>query len=1041
MSVRVPHSHLIRHHAEKSRFVRIGAASGRSACGAFLLAVLALSLVPVHVAAQSDARLAAVVFGSFGTADAADTARNELEARLREPLDVHKVLSNGVERFRVTTRLDRNATNQRARMASWADLGIDGLWLIYANPAPAVATSKASPGLDTTSVPTPLSLRARAEQTLANLDALTREPVSSTATAATTAASQQVPAPTIPAQAVKAPVPTPAMRTFGMLPGHTRTPGASDRSAVEKDEDSPNEAPAPDTLILTPAAPTGVDATSAPIVLPRVDDVEIKVDGRLDEAVWSRVPGYDNMSVLDPDTLAKPVHKTDVLFVYTNKGLYVGVKAEQPADKLVMRLSSRDGSINRDGVSLTLDTSGEGLYGQWYGVNVGGSIIDGKVLPEAEFSTQWDGPWTGNSVQTDYGYSAEMFLPWSMMSMPSAGVTRKMGFYISRKVAYLDERWGWPALPRTSPRFMSALQPIELHEVNPRQQISLYPFTATTYDILAGEADYRTGLDVFWRPSSNLQLAATLNPDFGTVESDDVVVNLTSFETFFPEKRLFFLEGGEIFETSPRSNVLSQGPSSGGRRTKSNFNPTPTTLLNTRRIGGPAPDPIIPDGVSIKDVDLGKPTELLGAFKATGQTGGFRFGLLSAFEDDTTYVGTDAAAVAHQVEQTGRDFGAVRLMYESAGSSRKAVGWMSTAVLHESQDALVHGLDGHFLNSSGALQLDGQLLYSDVGNIDGYGGFVDVAYKPKRGYSHQVVFDYLDRDLNVDDFGFIRRNDAINFRYSFNHTTSAFKGFRNIRSSVSYTHELNLDKRPVRLGLFTRSTLTLHNLSSINGSLIFFPGRWDDRNSRGNGVYKIEDRWASEWSWGSNTGLPFSYSIGGSVQQEELGDPTYEVKTGFTFKPTDRFSFDLDLIYRRRHNWLVYQQERDLTAFHADEWHPQVVMDVFFSARQQLRFTMQWAGIKADEQSFWAVPPGDGELVPVAKDPLEPTDDFTLSRLTAQLRYRWEIAPLSDLFVVFTRGSNIPNRIDDSFDQLLRDAATDPIIDLLVVKLRYRFGT
>ena len=67
-------------------------------------------------------------------------------------------------------------------------------------------------------------------------------------------------------------------------------------------------------------------------------------------------------------------------------------------------------------------------------------------------------------------------------------------------------------------------------------------------------------------------------------------------------------------------------------------------------------------------------------------------------------------------------------------------------------------------------------------------------------------------------------------------------------------------------------------------------------------------------------------------------------------------------------------------------------------------------------------------------------DDFTLSQLTTQLRYRWEIAPLSDLFVVFTRGSNVPDRVDDSFDRLLRDALTDPVIDLFVVKLRYRFG-
>ena len=69
-----------------------------------------------------------------------------------------------------------------------------------------------------------------------------------------------------------------------------------------------------------------------------------------------------------------------------------------------------------------------------------------------------------------------------------------------------------------------------------------------------------------------------------------------------------------------------------------------------------------------------------------------------------------------------------------------------------------------------------------------------------------------------------------------------------------------------------------------------------------------------------------------------------------------------------------------------------------------------------------------------------PTDDFALSRLTAQLRYRWEIAPLSDLFIVYTRGSNLPGRVDDGFGDLFQDALDEPVIDYFVIKLRYRFG-
>ena len=999
---------------------------------------VALAVPTQTVAAATPA--ASIVYGSFSSFEAAARARDTFERDLLEPLEVRDVSHDGRTLYRVTGVLSADVAGLRTRVAELKNTGRPGLWLMHQEMTDSVAPARPdAPGSRG-------AIRAAAQRTLASLDQAT---ASSTAQRATTSSAGPRPRAASRAAAARATSRDAAtdaqprddrMQTFGVLPGHTtlaRTRADSPRSASAVG--SP-----PDTLTLQPTH-TGVDATEAPIVLPRFDDVDINIDGKLDESVWSRVPSYNNMSVIDPDTLQKPVHDTHIHFLYTDRGLYVAVRAEQPADKLVARLSSRDDSINRDGVSLTLDSSGEGLYGQWFGINVGGSVIDGKVLPEAEFSRQWDGPWTGNAVPTEYGYSAEMFLPWSMMSMPDAGEARRMGFYISRKVAYLNERWGWPALPLTASRFMSALQPVELRGVNPRQQITLYPFTSATYDVLADDPDYRTGVDVFWRPSSNLQFAATLLPDFGTVESDDVVVNLTSFETFFPEKRLFFLEGSEIFETSPRSNVLarlsSSSSSSGGRQTASDFNPTPTTLLNTRRIGGPAVDPDLPGSIAINDVDLGKPTDLHGAVKLTGQMGPVRFGVLGAFEDDPEFVGTDVLGNVYQIVQEGRDFGAVRFLYESVTGSRQSLGWMSTAVVHGAGDAFVHGLDGHYLSESGEWKVDGQLIASDAHGVEGYGGFGDIVYVPRRGHRHQLTLDYLDENLNVNDFGFIRRNDDITARYSFSHTTSAWPMFRNVRSSISYNHGMNLDGRGTRLGLFLRSTMTLHSLNSITAAFMYFPRKWEDRNTRGNGDYRVEERWGTEIAWGTNTGKPFSYSIGTSVQQEELGDPTYQLKTGFTYKPTDRFSLDFDLSYRRRHNWLVYQGGRRVTAFHADEWKPKVALDVFLSSKQQLRFTLQWAGIKADESELYQVPIGDGYLIPYLRDPADMSiDDFTLSRLTTQLRYRWEIAPLSDLFVVFTRGSNVPDRVDDSFDRLLRDALTDPVIDLFVVKLRYRFG-
>ncbi len=785
-----------------------------------------------------------------------------------------------------------------------------------------------------------------------------------------------------------------------------------------------------------------VDATIDPIAITRFGKADITIDGRLDEVLWSEVPAWDNMSVVNPDLLTKPQYRTLTRMFYTDEGLYVGISAEQPADTLIPRLSSRDGDLNRDGITFYLDTSGEGLYGFFFGVNLGGTLVDGTLLPERQLSRLWDGAWYGEAATTSTGYSTEMFIPWSTMSMPDGSEVRKMGFSVVRKVAFLDEEWEWPALPASKPRFMSGLQPIQLEHVAPRQQLAYYPFSALTLDRMRDEAEVRIGMDVFWRPSTNLQMTATLQPDFGTVESDDVVINLTDFETFFPEKRLFFLEGNETFVTSPRSQVRSSTQrTTGARSTPSTFVLEPTTLVNTRRIGGPAPDPDIPEGVTIPDVELGKPTALLGAAKVTGQKGAVRYGALFASEEDTNFFGKTRDGRPAVVKQVGRDFGVLRFLYENTNRGRKSIGWISTLVAHPTRDAVTHGIDGHYLSSDGRFFWDAQILASDIEGERGYGGFVDVSFIPKQGDFHRFTFDRFDDKLNVDDFGFIRRNDVTTLRYTFSRTTSRLRHFRNFSNSLSFSHEYNGKGQMVRSSIFNRNILTFNDLSQLTTVTMWRPGQWDDRNSGGNGAYRTRPGGVIDVSYGTATSKILSASIGATAITEPLGNVSWIGKAGVTFKPNDRFSLDFDYSYRRTDRWMVHLAGRTMGAYDAFHIEPRVGIDLFLTARQQIRFSLQWVGIKARAQDLYEIPIGDGSLVPLTKGIVGSDFDFTISRLTAQLRYRWEIAPLSDLFVVYTRGSNLPNRQVDGFESLFRDAVTDPVIDQLVVKLRYRFGS
>ena len=384
----------------------------------------------------------------------------------------------------------------------------------------------------------------------------------------------------------------------------------------------------------------------------------------------------------------------------------------------------------------------------------------------------------------------------------------------------------------------------------------------------------------------------------------------------------------------------------------------------------------------------------------------------------------------------------IRGLYESSGVGRRSVGYIGTFVALPGTDSIVHGVDGHYLSPRGKFAWDGQLIASDVDSVMGYGGFNDITYTPRTGLSHRITLDYFDEDLDVDDLGFIRRNDAIVARYGVTRSTSrGLDFFRQVRNSLFFSYQSNVDGFANRVGVFNNNSFMFKDRSEVKAEFVFQPAHWDDRNSRGNGMFKVEDRAFVTLGYGTDSAKKLSWSGQATTSNEDLGDWGWGADFGFTYRPADRFSVDLDLRWRRREGWLVHRGDRDFTTYGSDDFQPRLAVDFFITARQQLRMTMQWAGIRAEEQEFWQVPVSEGDLIPRVPDPLE-SEDFTISRLFAQVRYRWEIGPLSDLFVVYNRGSNVNgSMVTDGFDMLFDDALQQPVIDFVVVKLRYRFGT
>jgi len=614
------------------------------------------------------------------------------------------------------------------------------------------------------------------------------------------------------------------------------------------------------------------------------------------------------------------------------------------------------------------------------------------------------------------------------MTMPDIETsTRKMGYYLSRLVAERGERWAYPALPRTRSTFMSALQPIEFENVTPKKQLTIYPYGSSAYNRNSDSPDtYKAGFDIFWRPLSNLQLTATVNPDFGNVESDRVDVNLSSFESFFSEKRAFFLEGQEIFNTSPRAQQQGGGGS-------------PTSLIYTRRIGSPPTDTGIAN-LELPLVEENQPSELFGAAKVTGQNGNWRYGFLAAFEEDTKLNGF-VNNTPFQVTQDGRDFAAGRVLYEDTSTgARRSIGWLTTHVAHPQSDATVHGLDTHYLSKDGRWQADMQLIASDVDDVTGQGGFVDLSYTPMRGRKHSLALDYFDNKVDISDFGFFRRNDVRGGRYAYDRTDSDISGLQERQTKFRVVEEYNRDGQRTRSGIFSNQERIFDSNNRIFYELNYFPKRWEDRNSEGNGDYRVDGRWQTGAFAKTDRSKPLSLGIGAFYTGEHLGGRTLDYSIETTWRPNDRFSLVVDLGYEDKKGWVLHETGREFGAYDAEFWRPQVEMDFFLSARQQFRITAQWAGIKADERERLAVPIGDGSLEPVNLAAGANDRDFSISRVTFQARYRWELAPLSDLFIVYTRGSDVDSMPDEDFGELLSNAWTDALIDIFVIKLRYRLG-
>jgi Domain of unknown function (DUF5916)/Carbohydrate family 9 binding domain-like len=364
------------------------------------------------------------------------------------------------------------------------------------------------------------------------------------------------------------------------------------------------------------SAPASVQATraAAPPIL----------DGRDDDPVWRLAPPMDRFLEARPSEGAAPKLRTEARMAYDAHNLYVFVRAFDPhPDSIVSLLARRDDQPPSDQIFVMVDSYHDRRTGYEFGVNPAGVKADLAIYNDGNEDAAWDAVWDVATRTDSLGWTAEFRLPFSQMRYATKG-GGTFGILIWRVVQRYTETVTWPLYRQSRSGFASQFGDLTgLDGLSSPGHAEITPYVVTKNVQVPTDAgfgrnqDFTVGGDLKYRVASNLLLNATVNPDFGQVEADPSVLNLSAFETFFNERRPFFVEGKGLF-TFPVNCVVVVDCNTG------------EGLFYSRRIGR---SPQLAG--TYGDETSPTATRILGAAKVTGRLpGGFSLGVLDAVTDN-----------------------------------------------------------------------------------------------------------------------------------------------------------------------------------------------------------------------------------------------------------------------------------------------------------------------------------------------------------------------------------------------------------------------
>ncbi len=678
------------------------------------------------------------------------------------------------------------------------------------------------------------------------------------------------------------------------------------------------------SVALQHSSPADKNTSDKQIVAVRTNN-QIVIDGLLTEQAWQR-PGYNQLVQQDPDQGLKPTQESEFWVAYDDEAIYFAAKYyDTRPDSIMARLVRRDfiWGDPSDGCVLYLDSYRDKRSGYFFYVSAAGALADGLIENDVKQPNDlsWDGVWEGVSYIDDEGWSIEMKIPYSQIRF-NEGDKQVWGINVERFISRRFETDMLVYTPRNESGFTSRFfDLVGIEGITPPSRIELLPYVTGKAEYLnndpgdpfnSGE-NYNPGfgLDVRAGLGSSLTLNGTINPDFGQVEVDPAIVNLSDVEHTFTEKRPFFTEGTSIYRFGR-----------GGTTQNISFNWPNPNIFYSRRIGR-SPQGGLPD---YNYADIPNGTHILGAAKISGQIyDSWKIGTIHALTQ-REFADIDLAGERSSVEIEPLTYYGIVRAQRDFNSGDQGIGFLTTFTnrffsdqsLRSSvnKNAFILGTDGWtFLDDENTYVLTGWAALSNVsGNNERMTALqrsslhyfqrpdashisVDSSATSLTGYSGRLMLNknrgrwtfntavgLISPKFEVNDLGFASYSDLINAHfftsYRWNEPTDFYQN-AGIQAATFVSYDFGGNR--TSQGYWFASYINLRDYYGGNITFSYTPSTLNARRTRGGPLTVNPESKSISIDLNTDNRVWWVGYLGGYLSYSADGD-SRSIYTNFEFK-------------------------------------------------------------------------------------------------------------------------------------------------------------